>query len=207
MEKIRFVTNTGYRLLYLNLLWLLFTAAGLLVGGVFPSTVALFAVTKKWVIDREEITVFDAYRRIFGLHLIRANLWGYANLLLGSVLVAELVFLRSRREAWAPLLVLGSGVVFCLFALFVITALPVYTESGQHHHHLVRRVVAIVLARPFRALLTLMVSAGWASVLTFFPSLIPVLGVSCTALFQLWMVKPRQIRPPISIPRQNQVQS
>lgn len=207
MDQIKFAASTGCRLLYLNLLWLIFTAAGLVVGGLFPSTVALFVVTRQWVMERKEIPVFDTYCSVFRRHLVRANLWGCANLLLGAVLVAELLFLRTRREEWAPFLALGSGVVLCLYALFVLSILPVYTASKPHEDHLVRRVVAAVLARPFRALLTMAASAGLALVLTIFPALLPVLGASCMALLHLWMARPRQRPPSISIPLQNLVQS
>lgn len=53
------------RLAYLNLLWLLFTLAGLGVAGLMPATAAMFTVTREWVKGNPDASVFSVFLRAY----------------------------------------------------------------------------------------------------------------------------------------------
>jgi uncharacterized membrane protein YesL len=62
---IHIVTNGVYRfcewvtrLAYLNLLWIMFSLAGLVVFGVMPSTIAMYTVTRRWLTEDVDIPIF-----------------------------------------------------------------------------------------------------------------------------------------------------
>ncbi|BDG36084.1 DUF624 domain-containing protein [Saccharococcus caldoxylosilyticus] len=44
------------RLACINILWMLFTLAGLIVFGIAPATVALFTIVRKWLVFH--VTIF-----------------------------------------------------------------------------------------------------------------------------------------------------
>ena len=49
------------KLAYVNLLWIFFTVLGLGVFGFMPATIALFAVTRKWVMGDKDVPVFKTF--------------------------------------------------------------------------------------------------------------------------------------------------
>lgn len=53
------------KLAYVNLLWLLFTVAGLAVFGFMPATVSLFTIVRKWQMKQAEVTVWNTFISIY----------------------------------------------------------------------------------------------------------------------------------------------
>ena len=70
-----------WKMALVNILWIIFTLAGLIVFGIFPATVALFTVIRKWILKETDIPItrvfFDSYKKEF----LPANLVG---LLIGA---------------------------------------------------------------------------------------------------------------------------
>ncbi len=49
------------RFAYVNILWGLFTLAGLVLFGFMPATVAMFTVIRKWLMGETDIPVFKTF--------------------------------------------------------------------------------------------------------------------------------------------------
>src|SRR4051812_27089176 len=82
------------RLAYVNLLWFSFTLLGGIIFGIMPATIALFAITRKWEMDKEEDfpifkTFWESYRKDF----IKANLLGVFLFIAGGIVVLYYVYL------------------------------------------------------------------------------------------------------------------
>ena len=74
MGKIYSVCQWIYRLAYSNVLWLLFMTLGLFVFGAVPSTVAMFAIIRKWIKGETEFPVLSFFgksiKKSFGNRII-----------------------------------------------------------------------------------------------------------------------------------------
>src|SRR5690625_1995366 len=46
---------------YVNILWFVFTLLSLIIFGFMPATVALFSVTRKWVMGDMDVPVFSTF--------------------------------------------------------------------------------------------------------------------------------------------------
>ena len=68
MEKLQSNLNSLftwiYRLMIANFLWLFFTLNGFILGGVFPSTSALFAVCRKWI-KGEDVNIYNTFKNYY----------------------------------------------------------------------------------------------------------------------------------------------
>src|SRR5690625_7732837 len=74
------------RLAYVNLLWILFTVLGLGLFGIFPATVALFVVTRKWVMGDHDIPIFSRFWHNYRKEIFLSTLLGFFLFLIGFVI-------------------------------------------------------------------------------------------------------------------------
>lgn len=61
------------KLAYLNLLWIFFSLLGLLIFGVGPATVAIFAVIRKILRNDIDFSIWKQFRQVYQKEFWRAN--------------------------------------------------------------------------------------------------------------------------------------
>ena len=152
------------RLAYLNLIWLLFVLAGLVVAGFFPATAAGYQITRDWVHNprtRDE-PVFRRFAALFRANLVRANVAG------AVIVVIALLLGSALRLAWASggqawqLPAVGVAVIASVAFLGGLVHLPfVAAHMEAPAPALVRASWLYALAHPGS---TLMICAGWVGV-------------------------------------------
>lgn len=116
------------RLAYINLLWIIFTAMGLFIAGLFPSTVAMVTIIRKWLQKETDIPVLDTYWQTFKQEFRKANK-------LGAVVFAFTVFIYIDWRIIASIqgsinvVLIGilAGGIF-LFFLTLLYLFPVYVH-------------------------------------------------------------------------------
>ncbi|MGG1687820.1 YesL family protein, partial [Pseudalkalibacillus sp. NRS-1564] len=55
------ITEWVARLVYVQCLWLVFSIVGLLVAGIFPATMGMFAVVRRWQLGETDVPVFPEF--------------------------------------------------------------------------------------------------------------------------------------------------
>lgn len=118
MEKLTNVFSWMTKLAYAHFLWMIFSAAGLIVFGVFPATAALMIVCKKWLDGESSVPVFhlfwSSYRSFFfssnkmGLPYLAAALVLYANFLVIQENGASLIMIAAFYVAVFFLIITGT---------------------------------------------------------------------------------------------------
>lgn len=116
------------RLAYINLLWIIFSAIGLFIGGIFPSTVAMVTIIRKWIQKETDISVLDTYWHIYKQEFVKANK-------LGAVVFAFTVFIYmdwriiSSIQGLMNVVLMGllmGGIFLALLTLLYL--FPVYVH-------------------------------------------------------------------------------
>ncbi|MCB5237510.1 YesL family protein [Niallia circulans] len=116
------------RLAYINLLWIIFSALGLFIGGLFPSTVAMVTIIRKWLQRETDISVLNTYWQTYKQEFGKANK-------LGAVVFAFIVFIYmdwriiSSIQGSVNVVLLGLliGGIFLAF-LTLLYLFPVYVH-------------------------------------------------------------------------------
>src|SRR5699024_11923190 len=85
------------RFAYVNVLWFLFTFLGLVFLGAMPSTVAMFAVIRKWVTGVKEVPIFKTFLESYLTEFVKANMLGYILFGIGAQLYIDLKFLSTQE--------------------------------------------------------------------------------------------------------------
>ncbi|WP_282171499.1 YesL family protein [Cytobacillus firmus] len=116
------------KLAYVNLLWLLFTVAGLIVFGFMPATVSLFTIVRKWQMNQTEVPVWDTFLSIYKKEFTKSNLLGFMLVIWAGFLLLDLHFVHGLERSlqlvfFVPLLIISVPYFITLMYLF-----PVYVH-------------------------------------------------------------------------------
>ncbi|MFJ7727930.1 YesL family protein [Neobacillus sp. NPDC097160] len=154
METTRLINNINtacdwvVKLLYLNLLWILFTIAGLVVAGIFPATVAMFTVMKGYLAG-ENVRVFNSFKKVYKEEFKRANRLGIVLLIIPIILYTDWLFtnyLSGTMEMIAKGILIGST---CLYGITLIYVFPVYLQVNKKVFTTLKMAFLIGITYPF----------------------------------------------------------
>jgi uncharacterized membrane protein YesL len=141
------------RLAYLNILWILFTFAGLILFGLVPATTAMFAVTRKWVLGNTDIKLFITFWEIYRKEFFKVQPFGLFLILVGFVFWIDYQFyIEGNAAVFLPVKFLIAG-LFVLYVLFLLFIFPVYAHYQFKPLQYVKNVLLIVLSYPLESIL------------------------------------------------------
>jgi uncharacterized membrane protein YesL len=173
------------KLFYLNLLWILFTLAGLVIAGIFPATVALFTVLKSFQTG-ENVRVFsefwDVYKKEFG----RANRLGIVLTILPIIFYTDWLFTNQFSGTWA---MTGKGILLGCFFLYVITLLyvfPIFIEAERKVFPTIKIAFLIGITYPVHTFMMLICITSLLLTFAFLPMagyLFLASGLACIQSF------------------------
>ncbi|MDQ0232011.1 YesL family protein [Metabacillus malikii] len=83
------------QLVYLHLLWCVFTMLGLIFFGVGPATYAMYTVQRQWVRGNMEIPIFSTFWQAYRTNIIESSLIGVFYLVVGIILYTDLLYVQS----------------------------------------------------------------------------------------------------------------
>lgn len=165
------------RLIYLNMLWLLFSVGGLVIFGIFPATIALFTVLKK-IKDGEEFSVLRVFWYAVKKNIIKGNILGYVVMLLGALLFVDILFFEMLEQTLFIGIAYFLKVIFFLFVLMALYVFPVYISFDLNPIQAIKNSLLIGAANPLYTLFMLILSIIIITFLLLFPRLIPIISVS-----------------------------
>jgi len=143
------------KLLYLSALWIGFSVLGGLVFGVMPSTVAMFAVIRKWNMGETDSPVFRVFWRTFRVEFWKANLLGLVLCGVALVLFVDaryVLFVHSRVTGLIGLLGLIPALLYAITLLYIF---PVFAHVEASVWRILQLSLISSLAHPLRTLVLL----------------------------------------------------
>ncbi|PGY07056.1 hypothetical protein COE25_25650 [Bacillus sp. AFS031507] len=116
------------RLAYVNLLWFLFSLAGLVLLGIMPATVALFTIVRKWQLKETDLPIWKTFLSVYKQEFKKSNGLGICIGLSGVFIIFDFLYLRTVGGAlqftlFIPLLIITGFYVLTLAYIF-----PVYVH-------------------------------------------------------------------------------
>ncbi|WP_449539333.1 YesL family protein [Ferdinandcohnia sp. Marseille-Q9671] len=174
------------RLVYLNLVWLLFTVVGFVIVGFFPATVALFAVTRKLILGDEDIPIFSTFWGVYKKEFLKSNLLGLFLFIAGYILYVDLAFLPTTSTLY--IVIRYALIAVCsIFIVMLLYIFPVYVHFNGNIKTYLKNAVMYGLSFP---LITFVMVLGIMALyvgFNFVPSLLPFLGASVLAYGIMWL--------------------
>jgi uncharacterized membrane protein YesL len=174
------------RLAYVNLLWIMFSIVGLVILGFFPATAAMFAVTRQWMMGREETPVFSTFWNNYRKEFWRSNLLGWLMVLFGYILYIDYRILAQMEGWWA----LSIQVVLLLITLFYTVVALNIVQVFVHYEVKVLQYLKFAFVIGFSYLhWSIFMGVGVFSLYFIFmtvPGLIPFFSGSALCFMMMW---------------------
>lgn len=183
----KWVYDTGdwlLKIMYLHILWVLFTLLGLGIFGITPATAAMVSVIHKWFEHDHDIPIFKNFFSFYKKRFLKANGLG---LLLIAVGVFLYVDIRISQQVIQSLFFHAVLLFFCL--LYFITLLYFFTIFARYKlkfFFYFRQSFLIALARPFETIAMIICVVLLSYLYAYFPVFIFFMGSSLTFYPVVW---------------------
>lgn len=184
MGVVHYISNWIMRLAYVNVLWLIFSSAGLIIFGLFPATTAMFSVIRSWIIHDLDSPVFKTFWKSYKADFIQSNIIGYFMLMIGYLLYINFMYIQTM--AGKPIITLFFVLffTFCLtFGVILLYIFPILVHYQLKTIEAIKSAFLIGLLSPFYTLLMISGMAAAYLLISFIPGMIPFFSGSLIALF------------------------
>ena len=174
------------RLVYANLLWMLFTLLGFGIFGFMPATVSLFVLLRKWIIGNEVESAFTIFWTNYRKEFLKANLFGVMFFVIGLIIRLDILFFQDSSNLVFQILFV---LMICLSLLYFITLMnffPVYVHFDLYIFNYVKYAFLIGLSQLSSTLMMIFGSIIIFCLYWYVSGLIPLLCVSLFCLNIMW---------------------
>lgn len=168
-------------LIYLQLLWVVFTIAGLVVGGVFPATFAMFGVIRGSLRDQSDVPVFKTFVQMYKEAFGKANLLGWGAFLVGFSLYFYYAWSRNLTGFVAVVLMMIVIFLAIIYLMTVLFLVPVYVHFDIKILEVIRHATFIAISHPFHLIAMVATFIGFWYLLFYIPGAIVFIGLSLLA--------------------------
>jgi uncharacterized membrane protein YesL len=175
------------KLAYINLLWILFSLGGLIVFGVFPATVSLFSIVRKWLVNKEsDLPIFHTFFQIYKNEFFKVNKLGLILVIFGLFLYYDYKFIMAaggmiQYTLTIPLLIITSFYFITFLYLF-----PVYVHFDQKFFQYVKNSFYIGILNLDITILIVILIGLMGYFFSAIPGLLPFFSLSVTAVVIMW---------------------
>lgn len=173
------------KLVYINVLWILFSIVGLGIFGLFPATTAMYAVTRKLIIGESNFNIFPEFWGYFKKDFLKANGFGLIIVITAFILYFDFMFVveKSNFQFLLPIF------VFMLIA-FIVTLIflfPVYSHFKLHFFQYIKQSFFIAITSPVELFAIGASAIVIYFLLTLFPGAIPLFSGSVFAYISTYL--------------------
>lgn len=157
---------------YINLLWIGFSLAGLIVLGFFPATIAMFTIIRKWLKGETEISIFRTFWTTWKSEFFRSNGLGVLVAVVVGLIVFNLVFVEKSGTGFTSVIQIPIYLFMFAAIMTILYLFPVYVHFELKWFQIVKNSFLMMLISPIENIVMI---AGIAAVL-FVIRFIPALG-------------------------------
>lgn len=172
-ESFNKIAHRMIELIYINILWILFTVLGLGIFGLFPATVSMFAIVRKIIMGEENFKIFNTFWSTYRAEFMKTNGFAIIFYLVGYFLYYDLQFLQlnvGKFQFLYPVLILifFTGLITLLFFF------PVYVHFKLRFFQYLKQSFLIALTSPIEVITIALTGVSIYLVVSFFPGMIPL---------------------------------
>ncbi|WP_078382470.1 YesL family protein [Sutcliffiella halmapala] len=143
------------RLAYLNLLWILFSIAGLIIFGVFPATTAAFTVARRWVNGESDMPLFRTFVDSYKKEFWKSQVLGLFLLVIGSALYMYVGILDAQPSIIFTVLKYLIIVVFFVYVIVLVYIFPVFVHYKLTIYEYIKSTIFLALLNPITTIVSL----------------------------------------------------
>ncbi|MGG0737666.1 YesL family protein [Niallia taxi] len=181
VEKLNSIFTSILNLVYVNVLWVLFTLLGLGVFGIGPSTYALVSICRQWI-RGNRIPVFETYWKYYKENFKESVLISWIYLFVGFVIAVDLLTVINWYLRAALLIV---GFIYLLSLVYIFPIMAHYNWNGILLKMKMSLLFGIACLQ-YSLLFFLVAGVLYWAAITFFPGVLTFFGVSFLFFLITW---------------------
>ncbi|GAE32641.1 YesL family protein [Alkalihalobacillus hemicellulosilyticus] len=170
------------KLVYLNVLAVLFILLGLGLFGFFPALIATFFVMYRWINKKVDVAIFQSFWHAYKTYFIKSNVLGYLLGGTGVVLYIDLYVMNSSQYVILHYLSIPLLVLVFLYSLMLFYVFPtlLYVEDESILNVLKTAFLTMVI-NPLPTIFMVAGSFGLGYILFMFQALMSIVSMSLFA--------------------------
>lgn len=163
---------------YLNIMWIACTLLGIVVFGIFPSTVALYTIARRSLMGEEDIPVFREFWRVYRQEFKKSNLYGSIFVIIGIIWWLDMMFVQQIEGFLSSALTYLLLVIGVLFVMFLLYIFPLYVHYDMKLSNYVKYAIAFGFLHPINLIAMVITVICMVALFLYFQGLIPLFGIS-----------------------------
>jgi uncharacterized membrane protein YesL len=187
MESLNKLLEWISRLAFLNLLWISFSLLGLVIFGFFPATVAMFAVTRKWMLGNDEMSIFKTFWTAYKQEFLKSNILGLMISVISIILYIDFKFVQLADNSFASILYVPFFIITFIFISMLFYIIPIFVHYDMKLSQVIKNSFFVMIMNPLSTFYMLIGSFGICFVLSYAP---PICLLYSGNLLALFIMKP-----------------
>lgn len=184
MGKLYEICNKIMLLMYINLLWVIFTILGLGIFGLMPATTAVFAVAQQQIQGNDTESTLGTFWKNYKKQFLFSNKVGILLLLIGYSLYFFLQFFHIFNFV---IYILFATLLFCYFLMIIyIFPVLVYEENRADSAAYIKKAFTISLTNPVPTVMIILWAIACYLIYSIVPFLIVLFSVSTLAFIIMY---------------------
>lgn len=143
MGRTLFFTDWLLEILKLHFFWILYLLRGWVIAGIFPSTAAMYAVVRHWLMKKEAGTLSHLYKQYYQENFKAANILGWMFFVVTCIIAINIYYLpyysEGMRLVMYPILLFFAVIVFIGW-LYVFPTIVHYAFSISNYFVVILRM-------------------------------------------------------------------
>ena len=186
MNKLYSISEWIYRLAYINILWILFSIIGLGIAGIFPATLAMFSLIRKWILGETDFPIFQTYWKYYKENFIQSNLIGIIFTMIGFIIYIYLQFIEATADSLFMYIHIPLYIfIFIMFLVFIYVP-PVFAHYQVSIVQLFKNAFIIMMMNPLNNVFIVVSVVVTYRLLAYFPVSLLFFGISIIAYIIMW---------------------
>ncbi len=153
-----------------------------------PATVAMFAVTRKWVNGSEDFPIFKMFWQEYKKEFVKSNLFGLFFVFVGYILYVNFMIVADQ-VLWMTIVRYILLVASILYIVTVIMFFPVYVHLQLKGGEYIKTALLLGVAYPQYTIIMIVGIVGIQYLMMFLPGLIPFFTASLISYLLTRIVK------------------
>src|SRR5690625_4393485 len=179
--------ETVLLLLYVNILWILFTLLGAVIFGVGPSTIAIYTVFRRWSMGETDVQVFPTFWGSFKESFFKANLLALILVSMGYMLYVNWNYFQLNHTWFSIIIRYIILIVSFIYGMMLVYIFPLFVHYDNTFVNHFKNSILLAIHHPIRTIYLLAALFTLYYLFATLPVFIFLMGPSLVSLVIMWI--------------------
>jgi uncharacterized membrane protein YesL len=172
---------------YVNILWIAFSMLGFIAFGIFPATIAMFTVVRKWILKQSDIPVLKTFWLTYKKEFVKGNLLGLVIILVGIFIYSNIRIVEATTVQALKLLYIPNVIVILIFLLTLLYIFPVFVHFDVSLAEGIKNAFILMTVNPMATFCMGILTGFLCFIFIKLPGLLPFFSGSFIAFLLMWI--------------------